>query len=103
MVEKDHQGLTALVTRRKEAQKLAVQKALLDAFQKLCIVVLESGKIAVEYRPREETGDAWSEEELQGLIQVGRFAWEQHSLGKKISGISTWRRRRSGSWSRTSP
>ncbi|XP_013005085.1 RAD52 motif-containing protein 1 isoform X2 [Cavia porcellus] len=43
----------------------------------------ESGKIAVEYRPREETGDAWSEEELQGLIQVGRFAWEQHSLGEE--------------------
>ncbi|XP_004633942.1 RAD52 motif-containing protein 1 isoform X2 [Octodon degus] len=82
-VEELEQGLTALVARRKAVQKLAVQKALSDAFQKLCIVALESGKIAVEYRPREETGEARSEAELQGLIQVSCFACEQHSQGEE--------------------
>ncbi|XP_054988234.1 RAD52 motif-containing protein 1-like [Sorex araneus] len=39
-------------------QKFAIQKAVSDAFQKLLIVVLESGKIPVEYRPFEELTDA---------------------------------------------
>uniref|UniRef100_A0A8C2W959 DM1 domain-containing protein n=1 Tax=Chinchilla lanigera TaxID=34839 RepID=A0A8C2W959_CHILA len=81
--EELEQGLTALIARRKMAQKLAVQKALSNAFQKLCIVVLESGKIAVEYRPREGAGDAGGEAELQDLIQVSCFAWEQHSQGEE--------------------
>lgn len=68
--------------KRKVAQKLAAQKALADAFQKLCIVALESGKIAVQYSPREETTDAGNKE-LRDLIQVGCFAWEQYSQGEE--------------------
>ncbi|XP_028636500.1 RAD52 motif-containing protein 1 isoform X2 [Grammomys surdaster] len=62
-------GQSSFLTKRKTAQKLAFQAALSDAFQKLSILVLESGKIAVEYRPTEEDLDAGSEEELQNLIQ----------------------------------
>ncbi|KAL1780340.1 RAD52 motif-containing protein 1 isoform X1 [Sigmodon hispidus] len=64
------EGQSSYLTRRKTAQKLAIQSALSDAFQKLAIVVLDSGKVAVEYRPSEEFIDAGSEEELQSLIQV---------------------------------
>ncbi|XP_012785841.2 RAD52 motif-containing protein 1 isoform X1 [Ochotona princeps] len=64
------EGSLLVLMKRKTAQNLAIQKALLDAFQKLSIVVLESGKIAVEYRPSEELIDTGSEEELQNLIQV---------------------------------
>lgn len=49
----------------------------------VCGAVPESGKIAVEYRPREETTDAGSEAELQGLLQVSCFAWEQPSQGEE--------------------
>uniref|UniRef100_A0A8D1GQ69 RAD52 motif-containing protein 1 n=1 Tax=Sus scrofa TaxID=9823 RepID=A0A8D1GQ69_PIG len=63
-------GPLSLLLKRKRTQKLALQKAMTDAFQKLLIVVLESGKIAVVYRPCEEITDARTEEELQDLIQV---------------------------------
>uniref|UniRef100_A0A8C6C2W9 RAD52 motif-containing protein 1 n=1 Tax=Monodon monoceros TaxID=40151 RepID=A0A8C6C2W9_MONMO len=56
--------------KRKVTQKLAIQKALTDAFQKLLTVVLESGKVALTYRPCEEVTDARTEEELQDFIQV---------------------------------
>ncbi|TKC33611.1 hypothetical protein EI555_000923, partial [Monodon monoceros] len=55
-------------------QKLAIQKAMTDAFQKLLNVVLESGKTAVAYRPCEEVTYARTEEELQDLIQVTYFS-----------------------------
>ncbi|XP_022422373.1 RAD52 motif-containing protein 1-like isoform X1 [Delphinapterus leucas] len=58
----------------KVTQKLAIQKAMTDAFQKLLIVVLESGKTAVAYRPCEEVTDARTKEELQDFIQVSYFS-----------------------------
>ncbi|XP_059127838.1 RAD52 motif-containing protein 1 [Peromyscus eremicus] len=71
------EGQPSFLMKRKTAQKLAIQSALSDAFQKLAIVVLESGKVAVEYIPSEESTDAGSEEELQSLIQVSSFPWNQ--------------------------
>ncbi|EDL34062.1 RAD52 motif 1, isoform CRA_a, partial [Mus musculus] len=62
------EGQSSFLMKRKTAQKLAFQAAVSDAFQKLTIVVLESGRIAVEYRPTAEDLDARSEEELQNLI-----------------------------------
>lgn len=76
------EGQSSYLMRRKTAQKLAVQSALSDAFQKLAIVVLESGKVAVEYRPSEESLDATSEE-LHGLIQVRCLPWNQSSQGEE--------------------
>ncbi|XP_036053037.1 RAD52 motif-containing protein 1 isoform X2 [Onychomys torridus] len=64
------EGQPSFLMKRKKAQKLAIQSALSDAFQKLAIVALESGKVAVEYIPSEESIDAGSEEELQSLIQT---------------------------------
>lgn len=75
----EEEGQPSFLTKRKTAQKLAFQAALSDAFQRLTIVVLESGRIAVEYRPTEEDLDARSEEELQNLIQVGCFPSSQSS------------------------
>lgn len=74
----EEEGQPSFLTKRKTAQKLAFQAALSDAFQRLTIVVLESGRIAVEYRPTEEDLDARSEE-LQNLIQVGCFPSSQSS------------------------
>ncbi|XP_007956214.1 RAD52 motif-containing protein 1-like [Orycteropus afer afer] len=61
-LNKQEEGPLSLLMKRKITQKLAIQRALSDAFQKLLIVVLESGKIAVEYRPGEEIIDARTEE-----------------------------------------
>ncbi|XP_059937516.1 RAD52 motif-containing protein 1 isoform X2 [Mesoplodon densirostris] len=71
---KMEEGSLSFLMKRKVTQKLAIQKAMTDAFQKLLIVVLESGKIAVAYRPCEEVTDARIEEELQDLIQVSYFS-----------------------------
>nr|XP_060637214.1 RAD52 motif-containing protein 1 [Anolis sagrei ordinatus] len=52
-------------------QKLAVQRALSDAFQKIFLVVLENGKVAVEYSSSQDDPiDYLAEEEFKGLIQV---------------------------------
>ncbi|KAG8505022.1 Leucine-rich repeat-containing protein 37A2, partial [Galemys pyrenaicus] len=77
------EGPLSLLMKRKTTQKLAIQKALSDAFQKLLIVVLESGKIAVEYRPCEDIRDARVEEELQTLIEVSYFSWKQYGQGEE--------------------
>ncbi|XP_012300851.2 RAD52 motif-containing protein 1 isoform X3 [Aotus nancymaae] len=77
-VNKMEEGPLSFLMKRKTAQKLAIQKALSNAFQKLSIVVLESGKIAVEYRPSEEIVDVRWEEELHGLIQVSCSPWKQY-------------------------
>ncbi|XP_044900244.1 uncharacterized protein LOC105260083 isoform X13 [Felis catus] len=68
------EGPLSFLMKRRTIQKLAIQKAVSDAFQKLLIVILESGKIAVEYRPCEEITDASTEDELQDLIQHSLFA-----------------------------
>ncbi|XP_064439117.1 RAD52 motif-containing protein 1-like isoform X7 [Mirounga angustirostris] len=82
-LEKLEEGPLSVLMKRKTTQKLAIQKAVSDAFQKLLIVVLESGKIAVEYRPCEEITDARTEEELQDLIQVSYFSWKQDGRGEE--------------------
>ncbi|KAM8945355.1 RAD52 motif-containing protein 1 [Pelodytes ibericus] len=57
-------------------QKYAIQKALSDAFQKILLVVFESGKVAVEYMvSNDDAVDCLTEEELHGLIQVNDFTW----------------------------
>ncbi|XP_012642300.2 RAD52 motif-containing protein 1 isoform X4 [Microcebus murinus] len=76
------EGPLSFLMKRKTAQKFAIQKALSDAFQKLLIVVLESGKIAVEYRPSEEIVDVRSEE-LHDLIQVSCISWKQSCQGEE--------------------
>ncbi|NXP29699.1 RDM1 protein, partial [Scytalopus superciliaris] len=68
-----------MATRR--AQKLAVGKALSGAFQKILLVVLENGKVAVEYdSSQEEPTDSLTEEELKGLVQVNELSLEQFDL-----------------------
>ncbi|XP_059859733.1 RAD52 motif-containing protein 1-like [Delphinus delphis] len=73
-LDKLEEGSLSLHMRRKITQKLAIQKAMTDAFQKLLNVILESGKTAVAYRPCEDVTDARTEEELQDLIQVSYFS-----------------------------
>ncbi|XP_042773357.1 RAD52 motif-containing protein 1-like isoform X3 [Panthera leo] len=77
------EGPLSFLMKRRTTQKLAIQKAVSDAFQKLLIVILESGKIAVEYRPCEEITDASTEDELQDLIQVSYFSWKQYGQGEE--------------------
>ncbi|XP_069339265.1 RAD52 motif-containing protein 1-like [Eulemur rufifrons] len=77
------EGPLSFPMEKKTAQKLAIQKALSDAFQKLLIVVLESCKIAVAYRPSEEIVDVRSEEELHDLIQVSCVSWKQSCQGEE--------------------
>ncbi|KAM6368723.1 RAD52 motif-containing protein 1 isoform 2-T3 [Pluvialis apricaria] len=58
------------VTASRRVQKLAVGKALSSAFQKILLIVLENGKVAVEYNStQEELIDCLTEEELKGLVQ----------------------------------
>ncbi|CAH6776267.1 Rdm1 [Phodopus roborovskii] len=76
--QQQEEGESSFLMKRKTAQKLVVQSALSDAFQKLAIVVLESGKVAVEYRPSAESIDPASED-LRGLIQVSCLPWDQSS------------------------
>ncbi|XP_006017930.1 RAD52 motif-containing protein 1 isoform X1 [Alligator sinensis] len=65
------------VTKTGRVQKLAVGKALSSAFQKLLLIVLENGKVAVEYiSGQEESIDSLTEEELKGLIQVNDLSLE---------------------------
>ncbi|KAM6312289.1 LOW QUALITY PROTEIN: RAD52 motif-containing protein 1 [Podargus strigoides] len=69
------------VTASRRVQKLAVGKALSSAFQKILLVVLENGKVAVEYNStQEELTDSLTDEELKGLVQVNELSLEQFDL-----------------------
>uniref|UniRef100_A0A8D0H3Y8 RAD52 motif-containing protein 1 n=1 Tax=Sphenodon punctatus TaxID=8508 RepID=A0A8D0H3Y8_SPHPU len=66
------------VTQTRSVMKLAVQRALSDAFQKILLVILENGKVAVEYSSaQEDPFDSLTEEEMKGLIQVSDSPLEQ--------------------------
>ncbi|KFV40860.1 RAD52 motif-containing protein 1, partial [Tyto alba] len=70
-----------IVAATRRVQKLAVGKALSSAFQKILLIVLENGKVAVEYNPsQEEPTDTLTEEELKGLVQVNELSLEQFDL-----------------------
>ncbi|XP_060059289.1 RAD52 motif-containing protein 1 isoform X2 [Erinaceus europaeus] len=83
------EGTLSFLMKRKTVQKLAIQKAVSDAFQKLLIVALESGKIAVEYRPCEDLTDARMEEP-HDLIQVNHSSWKQYDQAEEecLSNVS---------------
>ncbi|NXQ79672.1 RDM1 protein, partial [Nyctibius grandis] len=79
-VENDADPLE-LVTASRRVQKLAAGKALSSAFQKILLIVLENGKVAVEYNStQEELTDSLTEEELKGLVQVNELSLEQFDL-----------------------
>ncbi|XP_053870127.1 RAD52 motif-containing protein 1 isoform X5 [Malaclemys terrapin pileata] len=70
-------------------QKLAVEKALSGAFQKILLIVLENGKVAVEYNSaQEEPIDSLTDEELRGLIQVNDLSLEQLNLEEEEEFLS---------------
>ncbi|XP_043818740.1 RAD52 motif-containing protein 1 [Dromiciops gliroides] len=75
------EGPLEFLMKKKKTQKLAIQKALSDAFQKLLMVVLESGKVVVEYRPTEERDSV--SEEFKDLIQVNDVSWNQSYQGEE--------------------
>ncbi|XP_075299776.1 RAD52 motif-containing protein 1 isoform X2 [Opisthocomus hoazin] len=73
------------VTASGRVQKLAVGKALSNAFQKILLVVLENGKVAVEYNSsQEEPADSLTEEELKGLVQVNGLSLERFDLEEEV-------------------
>ncbi|NWX19466.1 RDM1 protein, partial [Aegotheles bennettii] len=73
------------VTASRRVQKLAVGKALSRAFQKILLVVLENGKVAVEYNyTPEELTDSLAEEELKGLVQVNELSLEHFDLEEEV-------------------
>ncbi|NXP46870.1 RDM1 protein, partial [Heliornis fulica] len=73
------------VTASRRVQKLAVGKALANAFQKILLVVLENGKVAVECSSTQaELTDSLTEEELKGLVQVNELSLEQFDLEEEV-------------------
>ncbi|KAM6041963.1 RAD52 motif-containing protein 1 [Chlamydotis macqueenii] len=74
-----------LVTASRRVQKLAAGKALSSAFQKILLVVLENGKVAVEYNSTQgELTDSLTEEDLKGLVQVSELSLEQFELEEEV-------------------
>uniref|UniRef100_A0ACB8G9L7 Uncharacterized protein n=1 Tax=Sphaerodactylus townsendi TaxID=933632 RepID=A0ACB8G9L7_9SAUR len=71
-------GTPGFLAAMRSAQKLAAQKALSDAFQKILLIVLENGKVAVEFcSPQKDLLDCLADEELKGLLQVTDFSFSQ--------------------------
>ncbi|XP_075767361.1 RAD52 motif-containing protein 1 isoform X2 [Pelodiscus sinensis] len=78
-----------LVTKTGNVQKLAVEKALASAFQKILLIVLENGKVAVEYNAaQEEPIDSFTDEELRGLVQVNDLSLEQLNVKEEEESLS---------------
>ncbi|NXT56201.1 RDM1 protein, partial [Pluvianellus socialis] len=77
------------ITASRRVQKLAVGKALSSAFQKILLVVLENGKVAVEYNSTHgELTDALTEEELKGSMNCLELSLEQFDLEEVLSDLS---------------
>ncbi|XP_030397464.1 RAD52 motif-containing protein 1 isoform X1 [Gopherus evgoodei] len=87
-VEKGRDPLE-FVMKTGNVQKLAAERALSGAFQKILLIVLENGKVAVEYNSaQEEPIDSLTDEELRGLIQVNDLSLEQLNLEEEEEFLS---------------
>ncbi|XP_022422481.1 RAD52 motif-containing protein 1-like [Delphinapterus leucas] len=75
MPDRRHMLRVIIIPYVKEGNPEACSSESYDrCIQKLLIVVLESGKTGVAYRPCEEVTDGRTEEELQDLFQVSYFS-----------------------------
>ncbi|XP_073438454.1 RAD52 motif-containing protein 1 isoform X3 [Dendrobates tinctorius] len=81
IIDKENNPLE-FISKTEKVQKFSQEKALCNAFQKLLLVIFDSGKVAVEYVAGEDdTVDCLTEEELQRLIQVNDFTWTRLDPG----------------------
>ncbi|XP_066554835.1 RAD52 motif-containing protein 1 isoform X2 [Amia ocellicauda] len=70
-----------LLMKRGMLQKSAKERAISYAFQKVLLVVLGNGKVAVECKL--DPDEILTEEEVDGLIQVNEISWSQfESVGE---------------------
>ncbi|KAJ8404317.1 hypothetical protein AAFF_G00340900 [Aldrovandia affinis] len=68
-------GHLEMCMKRGKLQKWAKDKALVDAFRKVMLILLSSGKIAVECRL--DPDEILPDEDLEGLIKVNDISWSQ--------------------------
>ncbi|XP_028675468.2 RAD52 motif-containing protein 1 [Erpetoichthys calabaricus] len=73
-VEKDADPLEK-ITKRAKLQKWAKERAVADAFQRVLLIVLGNGKVAVECRPDPDA--IVPDDEASGIIQVADITWSQ--------------------------
>ncbi|XP_035626780.1 RAD52 motif-containing protein 1 isoform X1 [Oncorhynchus keta] len=68
-------GPDVVLPKRGKLQRWARDKAVVDAFEKVLLLVLGNGKVVVECRV--ERDDVLQDEDLKGLIKVNDIPWSQ--------------------------
>ncbi|KAF3700666.1 RAD52 motif-containing protein 1 [Channa argus] len=67
-------GPNVLLQKRCKLQRLVREKALVQAFTTVLLILLENGKVMVELK---QTPDQFIPEEIEGVIQVNEFSWSE--------------------------
>ncbi|AWP19364.1 putative RAD52 motif-containing protein 1 isoform 2 [Scophthalmus maximus] len=65
-------GPDVLLQKRRKLQKLVRDKALVQAFTTVLLLLLGNGKVMVEVK---QTSDQFVPEQIEGVVQVNEFSW----------------------------
>uniref|UniRef100_UPI003AB078AC RAD52 motif-containing protein 1 n=1 Tax=Centroberyx gerrardi TaxID=166262 RepID=UPI003AB078AC len=67
-------GPEVLLQKRCKLQKLVREKALIQAFSRVLLILLGNGKVLVEVR---QDRDQFQPEQIEGIIQVNELSWSE--------------------------
>ncbi|XP_068581825.1 RAD52 motif-containing protein 1 isoform X2 [Cebidichthys violaceus] len=73
-------GPDVLLQKRCRLQKMVREKALIQAFTKVLLILLGNGKVMVELK---ETSDEFLPEQTEGVLQVNEFSWSEFTADEE--------------------
>ncbi|KAM6913968.1 RAD52 motif-containing protein 1 [Lycodopsis pacificus] len=74
-------GPDVLLQKRCRLQKMVREKALVQAFTTVLLVLLGNGKVMVELK---QTSDEFLPEQMGGVLQVNEFSWSEFAADEEL-------------------
>lgn len=80
-------GPDVLLQKRCKLQKLVREKALVQAFTTVLLILLGKGKVMVEVKP---TSDQFLPEQTERILQVNEFSWSEFPIDEEDGEEAEW-------------
>ncbi|XP_018516876.1 RAD52 motif-containing protein 1 [Lates calcarifer] len=80
-------GPDVLLQKRCKLQKQVREKALVQAFTTVLLILLGNGKVMVEVK---QTSDQFLPEQIEGVLQVNEFSWSEFDPDEEDGGDEEW-------------
>ncbi|XP_042372852.1 RAD52 motif-containing protein 1 [Plectropomus leopardus] len=80
-------GPDVLIQKRCRLQKLARERALVQAFSSVLLILLGDGKVMVEVK---QTSDQFLADEAEGVVQVNQLSWGEFAADEEEADDEEW-------------